>query len=218
MAQEKVLFNTFFVYNSQNDSNVTGDDTEKYDVYYRVHAQSYGWLNWAKDGEYAGIAGLSRRLEAIQIVIVKADTGEPGKVNGISSVSKLAYVHTTHSWNCGKVTKEPESYTKNGIKTYTCTECGETKTEQILKSFPVDVSYRTQVQTYGWQKTVKNGQIAGTMGQSKRMETMAISVKDLAGETVILESVTMRMCSLSVGREMSMILQPGKRTEKMPEL
>ena len=23
----------------------------KYDVYYRVHAQSYGWLGWAKNGE-----------------------------------------------------------------------------------------------------------------------------------------------------------------------
>ena len=158
-----------------------GDDAERYDIYYRVHAQNYGWLNWAKNGEYAGTAGLSKRLEAIQIVVVEKGADAPENVGGIASTNKLSYVHTTHNWDGGKVTKEPESYTKNGIKTYTCTECGETKTEQILKSFPVDVSYRTQVQTYGWQKTVKNGQIAGTMGQSKRMETMAISVKDLVG-------------------------------------
>lgn len=158
-----------------------GDDAERYDVYYRVHAQSYGWLNWAKNGEYSGTAGLGKRLEAIQIIVVKKGADAPGNAGGVTSTNKLSYVHTTHSWDGGKVTKEPESYTKNGIKTYTCTECGETKTEQVLKSFPVDVSYRTQVQTYGWQKTVKNGQLAGTMGQGKRMETMTISVKDLAG-------------------------------------
>ena len=158
-----------------------GDDAERYDVYYRVHAQSYGWLNWAKNGEYSGTAGLGKRLEAIQIIVVKKGADAPGNAGGITSTNKLSYVHTTHSWDGGKVTKEPESYTKNGVKTYTCTECGETKTEQVLKSFPVDVSYRTQVQTYGWQKTVKNGQLAGTMGQGKRMETMTISVKDLAG-------------------------------------
>lgn len=32
---------------------------------------------------------------------------------------------------------------------------------------PVDVTYKTQVQSYGWMKPVKNGQIAGTIGQSK---------------------------------------------------
>ena len=86
-----------------------------------------------------------------------------------------------HKWDEGKITKPAELYTENGIKTYTCTKCGATKTEEVIKSFPVDVSYRTQVQTYGWQKTVKNGQLAGTMAQGKRMETMTISVKDLAG-------------------------------------
>lgn len=29
---------------------LTGADKDKYDVYYRVHAQSYGWLGWAKNG------------------------------------------------------------------------------------------------------------------------------------------------------------------------
>ena len=37
-----------------------------------------------------------------------------------------------HSWNEGEVTKEP-TYTEEGIKTYTCTVCGETKTETIEK-------------------------------------------------------------------------------------
>ena len=36
-----------------------------------------------------------------------------------------------HAWDAGKVTKEP-TCTANGIKTFTCTKCGDTKTETVL--------------------------------------------------------------------------------------
>ena len=39
---------------------------------------------------------------------------------------------TSHAWNSGVVTKEP-TYTSTGTKKYTCTNCGETKTETIAK-------------------------------------------------------------------------------------
>lgn len=38
----------------------------------------------------------------------------------------------THTWDSGKVTK-PETCTADGVKTYTCTVCGETKTKAITK-------------------------------------------------------------------------------------
>ena len=57
---------------------LTGDDAANYDVYYRVHAQSYGWLGWAKNGEYAGTAGYGKRLEAIQIVVIEKNAEAPG--------------------------------------------------------------------------------------------------------------------------------------------
>lgn len=40
--------------------------------------------------------------------------------------------HTTHTWDNGKVTKEA-TITETGVKTYTCTVCGTTKTESIPK-------------------------------------------------------------------------------------
>ena len=49
---------------------LTGADQDKYDVYYRVHAQDVGWMNWAKNGQSAGTAGFARRLEAIEIQVV----------------------------------------------------------------------------------------------------------------------------------------------------
>ena len=38
----------------------------------------------------------------------------------------------SHKWDAGVVTKEP-TYTSTGTKKYTCTNCGETKTEAIAK-------------------------------------------------------------------------------------
>jgi len=49
---------------------LTGQMAKKYDVYYRVHAQRYGWMGWAKNGAQSGTAGYAYRLEAIQIVLV----------------------------------------------------------------------------------------------------------------------------------------------------
>ena len=50
---------------------LTGELKNKYDIYYRVHSQTYGWLGWAKNGEAAGTEGFAKRLEAIQIVLVE---------------------------------------------------------------------------------------------------------------------------------------------------
>lgn len=57
---------------------LTGEMANKYDIYYRVHAQNFGWMGWAKNGESAGTAGYSYRLEGIQIKLVKKGGAAPG--------------------------------------------------------------------------------------------------------------------------------------------
>ena len=54
-----------------------GQLEKHYDVYYRVHAQTYGWLGWVKNGETAGTEGLAKRLEAIQIVLLPKGSVAP---------------------------------------------------------------------------------------------------------------------------------------------
>ena len=61
---------------------LTGEMADKYDVYYRVHAQDYGWLGWAKNGAPAGTAGYSKRLEGIQIILVKKGGAAPSNYYG----------------------------------------------------------------------------------------------------------------------------------------
>ncbi len=128
---------------------LTGEMAEKYDVYYRVQAQTYGWLGWAKNGAYSGTAGLAKRLEAIQIVIVKKGTSVNGnyKVDGVT-LDKLA------------------SITSSTVKT--------PGSAYIIKE--PDVSYRTHVESFGWQNFVSNGTVSGTVGQAKRLEGIEIKL------------------------------------------
>ncbi len=72
--------------------DLTGEMAENYDIYYRVHAQSYGWLGWAKNGAPAGTAGYGKRLEGIQIVLVPKGGVAPTTYQGITSANAKAYI------------------------------------------------------------------------------------------------------------------------------
>lgn len=72
---------------------LTGEMAEHYDVYYRVHAQTYGWLAWTKNGEAAGTAGLSKRLEGIQIVLVpKGGAAPANNYGGVVTTNRQTYI------------------------------------------------------------------------------------------------------------------------------
>lgn len=125
---------------------LTGSDKDKYDVYYRVHAQSYGWLGWAANGAPAGTAGYAKRLEGIQIVVVKKGAGFNRNMQGIASQFANAFYAAP----------------------------GQSMNPQIAGADSPNVTYRTHVQSYGWQGWKYNGQMSGTSGQAKRLEGIEI--------------------------------------------
>ena len=61
---------------------MTGKMAGKYDIYYRAHVQTYGWLGWTKNGAKAGTEGLSKRMEGIQIQLVEKGGAAPGSTSG----------------------------------------------------------------------------------------------------------------------------------------
>ena len=69
---------------------LSGDVAKNYDVYYRVHAQDYGWLAWAKNGESSGTEGYAKRLEAIKVRLVpKGPTADlPASANEKAFIKK----------------------------------------------------------------------------------------------------------------------------------
>lgn len=58
-----------------------------------MHAQNYGWMNWAKNGENAGTVGKSLRIEGIQVVLVKKDQTAPdNSYGGVITKNSFAYI------------------------------------------------------------------------------------------------------------------------------
>lgn len=57
---------------------LTGELSNRYDVWYRTHVQNYGWTGWAKNGASSGSAGKGYRLEGIQIWLSSKNGAAPG--------------------------------------------------------------------------------------------------------------------------------------------
>ena len=156
-----------------------GEIAEHYDVYYRVHIENIGWMNWAKNGQKAGSEGKSYRLEAIEVVLVNKGNNPPKRdnMNTDKKFVGLQLAYKTHIQNIGW-----QNYVYDGA--LAGTEGQSLRMEAInieLKDqqYSGDISYRGHVQDIGWMSFVKNGELTGTEGQSKRLE--AIEIK-LTGE------------------------------------
>ncbi len=89
---------------------LTDDLETNYDIYYRVHAQTFGWLGWARNGESAGSEGYAKRLEAIQIKIVpKGEVfegyGEKASFEDKNAPESISLNQTNISIEAGDTTK-----------------------------------------------------------------------------------------------------------------
>ena len=175
---------------------LTGADAANYDVYYRVHAQNFGWLDWAVNGQASGTEGYGYRLEAIQIVIVpKGDTAPgPTAVPFASTygINKIVYRANIQSigW---------QGYVADGAIGGTSGKSLRLEGINITlgTSLPSgSVSYQSHVQDYGWMPVVSNGQLSGVLNQAKRLEAIRIS---LSGTVSTLYDIYYRVHSQNVG-------------------
>ena len=83
---------------------LTGEMASKYDVWYCVHAQRFGWLGWAKNGASAGTAKYAYRLEAIRIKLLPKGSSKPAAL-GSTTVAfhekQLRYQLKRDTWRFG---------------------------------------------------------------------------------------------------------------------
>lgn len=166
---------------------LTGDLAEKYDIYYSMHIQSYGWSKWVKgsadESGWCGSSGLAKRVEAIQIQLVKKDGGtvpeNSGKYTYISPKAIGGITYSGHQQSYGDL-KSCANGTVLGVT-------GKAKRLEAIKialqkgTIDGSVSYRTHVQSIGWQGWKNEGELSGTTGQAKRLEAIEIKLTgDLA--------------------------------------
>ena len=150
-----------------NLQNVSGD------VMYSTHVQSYGWLDWVKNGELSGTEGQAKRLEAIKIKL----TGDLAENYDIyyrvhaQSYGWLGWAKNGEEAGTEGMAKRLEAIQIRLVKK------GDSAPGTMEGAFITPkISYRTHVQTYGWQSNVYDGEISGTEGQAKRLEGIRINL------------------------------------------
>ncbi len=170
---------------------LTGELAEHYDVYYRVHAQNYGWMGWAKNGEKAGTEGYALRLEAIQVKLVPKGGAAPGSTADAFRKPAATVEYQAHVQDIGW-----QSAVSGGV---TAGTSGRSLRVEALKvslahaDYSGGVQIRSHVQDIGWQNWSTTG---GTTGQSKRVEAMQIR---LTGEMANHYDVYYRVHAQNIG-------------------
>ena len=146
-------------------------------VQYRTHIQSIGWESeWKSDGALSGTSGKSKRLEAIQIKL-------KGKIKDNYDIYYC--VHAQHfgwlGWakNGEQAGTAGYAYRLEAIKIKLVPK-GEKAPEKVGSMDTAMearlVGYQTHVQSIGTQDFVYDGAMAGTSGQSLRMESLRIKL------------------------------------------
>lgn len=136
---------------------------------YRTHCQTYGWMPAVKDGEIAGTTGQAKRIEAIKIT-----PPEGVELEVDVHIQKKGWI------------------TYKGIKKGVCSGTGSSANDPIMGSvgeglrlealrircvkneIGKNLKYQAHVQGAGWQIPASEGEIAGTVGYSKRLEALKI--------------------------------------------
>ncbi|MBR2682090.1 MAG: S8 family serine peptidase, partial [Atopobiaceae bacterium] len=150
---------------------LTGNVAEHYDVYYRVHAQNFGWLGWAKNGDSAGTAGYGYRLEAIQIKLVPKGGAAPGSTADSFKAKLVNY--RTHVQNVGW-----QNYVYDGQVSGTSGQALRLEGINITLGnlgYAGSIQYMTHIQNIGWESSWKsNGALSGTSGRALRLEAIKV--------------------------------------------
>ena len=93
----------------------------------------------------------------------KEVTEEPVEQSGLETIEKPAEVTSNETTELPKTESTSET---------------EEKPDEEPEKEP-SICYTTHIQDIGWQNQVKDGEIAGTEGQAKRLEAIKITLKDL---------------------------------------
>ncbi len=166
---------------------LTGELAEYFDIYYCLHAQSYGWSKWVKgtadDDGWCGTSGLAKRVEAVKICLVPKEGGSvPEDEHG--AIVDYNYL-TADSFGYISYSGHQQTYGDMG-PVYGGDWLGVTGESKRLEALSISfepgvlsgsVSYRAHVQTYGWQDWVSDGAWCGTKGEAKRLEAVQIKLE-----------------------------------------
>lgn len=150
---------------------------ENLGIRYSAHVQNVGWQEYRSNGAQSGTTGRSLRVEAVKIELTGADAKE------------YDVYYRVHAQNYGWL-----GWAKNGFASGTegygyrleAIQVMVIKKDQLgpdtnavsfhSKNGGSLIEYKAHVESVGWQAEVKDGALSGLVGQSKRMEAVAVEL------------------------------------------
>jgi len=165
--------------NKNNNNNITEDKTfiqelidinrkkleikdNKGLIYYKVHMQGNGWIEWAKDGDIGGIINYNKRLECLNIFL---------NIDDLFWINQLKYrVETEHyGWT---------KWSKNGEKCGTTGEWEPIFNLQII--LPEKNKKNIKYSVYSnnkWSKFVGSGELPLDEDNTIKIEAIKIKIE-----------------------------------------
>ena len=146
-------------------------------VQYKSHIQNIGWeKDWKSNGQISGTEGKALRLEAFQIKLA-------GKLANTHDIYYRIHVQN-FGWlgwakNGEAAGSQGFGYRAEALQIMLVKK-GDEAPKSDVEPFKINkrVEYATHIQDIGWQELQSNGAMAGTEGQSKRLEGIVINAVD----------------------------------------
>lgn len=163
---------------------------KKHFYMYRVHQKDIGWSDWANNGEWAGVRGVGKQIEAVEIKIamfaVTPHVQDKGWLNPVAAENVIGI--TGHALRLEAIKIDPygmeiaaKAHLQDGgwvdygviTKDTIIGTTGEKKRLECL-CFEGDFEYRLHVQESGWTDWTKADGVStlGTVGQALRIEAI----------------------------------------------
>lgn len=154
---------------------LTGELSQKYDIYYRVHSAFFGWLGWTKNNSEAGTSGVGYPMEAIQIRMVEKNEKGPEVGNAYyeqASMRTPDINYQTHSQSIGWQNWQSNNSIAGSVGSGLRMEA----IRMNISGTPLSggVEYSSHIQSIGWQNYANNDAISGTIGRQLRLEAIRI--------------------------------------------
>ncbi|MGT2686100.1 N-acetylmuramoyl-L-alanine amidase [Streptococcus porcinus] len=145
-------------------------------ITYNSSVVNSGWQKAVSTGQISGTTGQSKAIEAIQInltgnLALKYDIYYR---THIASYGWLGWAKNGAFAGSTGLSKQLEAF-----EIFLITKGAETSLDQnkaFIQMIKPSLTYQTHVQNMGWEPLVAEGQLAGTTGQSKRIEGLIVNL------------------------------------------
>lgn len=156
-------------------------------ISYSAHVQNVGWQSAVSNDAIAGTTGRSLRVEAFKVnltgdislfydVYYRAYCQNIGWLGWASNGSAAGSEGYGYRMEAYQVVLVPKGGSAPGSTDNAYTKAQNSNNTSTVKD--ASISYSVHVQDIGWMSTVSDNTIAGTTGQSKRLEAFKINLSN----------------------------------------